>query len=162
MVVVEKYTTWQHFQARFAEWFSGFVLLAFGTYLTLHPGMFTDPRIVALWSGMAAMMAQETWGLVGVIVGGVRLGALYINGRHHRTPTIRLVTSFASAFVWTQVVLGLWKSDVPNTGVIIYTAIVCADIYSAFRASQDVTFVSHRLRSEKSESRSGRSTEARS
>ncbi len=162
MVIVESYTTWQHFQARFAEWFSGIALFGFGSYLILHPGLFMDPRVAALWQGMAAMMAQQTWGLVGVLVGGARLSALYVNGRHTRTPAVRLVASFFSAFIWTQVVIGLWKADVPNTGLIIYPLMVVADIYSAFRASQDMTFVSHRERSVKAESRRVGNTQANS
>lgn len=146
MVVIEHRTTWLHFQARFAEWFSGAILFSFGCYLILHPSMFQDERVSALWAGMNSIMAQPTWGLVAVIVGLCRLAALYVNGQHKRTPAIRLVASFFSAFVWTQVVIGLWKSNVPNTGVTIYTGMVAADIYSAFRASQDVTFVSDRAR----------------
>lgn len=151
-------TTWQHFQVRFSEWFAAITLFGWGVYLIIHPGMMLDPRVASLWTGMVAIMPQETWGLAAVLTGACRLAALYVNGHHSRTPLIRLIASFFSAFVWTQVSVGLWKAGVPNTGVWLYPCLVAADIYSAFRASGDVTLVSKRLReSEESGGGSGSS-----
>lgn len=141
-------TTWQHFQVRFSEWFGAACLFAWGIYVILHPGMMTAEGTGVMFSGMVAMMPQQTWGLVAVIVGFARLGALYVNGHHQRTPLIRLIASFFSAFVWTQVVVGMFNAGVAQTGVVIYTGMVCADIYSAFRASGDVTLLSRRVRRE--------------
>lgn len=146
-------TTWQHFQVRFSEWFGAACLFAWGAYVVLHPGMFTADGAGVMFSGMVAIMPQQTWGLVAVLVGFMRLAALYVNGHHTRTPAIRLATSFASAFVWTQVVVGMWSAGIAQTGVVIYTGMVCADIYSAFRASGDVTLLSRRLRENNGESR---------
>ncbi len=145
-------TTWQHFQVRFSEWFGAACLFAWGVYVTLKPGMFTGEAAKVMFSGMVAIMPQQSWGLMAVLVGFARLSALYVNGHHTRTPSIRLVASFFSAFVWTQVVVGLYNAGVPQTGVVIYTGMVCADIYSAFRASGDVTLVSKRLRVSNEES----------
>lgn len=139
-------TTWQHFQVRFSEWFVAIVMFGIGVYITLHPGMMTDPRSGILWTGMVGMMSQESWGLAAAIIGGARLGALYVNGHHARTPTIRLIAAFFSAFFFTQLTVGLLKSGLSNTGVVTYACVVLADIYSGFRASQDVTFVSRRNR----------------
>lgn len=136
-----KTTAWNHFQARFAEWMNAFVLFGFGAYLVLHPAMFDDPRVSALWSGMKAAGTQGSWGLVCLIVGTGRFAALWINGRHKRTPMVRLIASFFSAFIITQICLGLWNAGVPNTGLIIYPVLVLADLYSAFRASADMTYV---------------------
>lgn len=154
-------TTWQHFQVRFSEWFAAFALFGWGVYLIVHPGMMLDSRVAALWTGMVAIMSQESWGLIAVLTGACRLGALYVNGHHTRTPAVRLVASFFSAFVWTQVSIGLWKAGVPNTGIWVYPCLVVADIYSAFRASGDVTLVSKRLHGSNEESESAGSSEAR-
>jgi hypothetical protein len=139
---------WHHFQARFAEWMNTVVLIGFGTYLILHPGMFDDPRVSALWVGLKAAAPQETWGLMSLLIGMARGGALWINGRHTRTPMVRLIACFFSAFILTQIVLGLWKAGVPNTGVIIYPVLILADLYSAFRASSDMTFVARQEQAE--------------
>jgi hypothetical protein len=140
-------STWKHFQVRFPEWLSAVVLTAWGIYLTTHPSMFTDAKTSPLWAGMAQMMSQPLWGMVATLTGVLRMGALYVNGSHSRTPTVRLLTSFFSAFVWTQVIVGLWNAGVSNTGVIAYTGYLVADIYSAFRASGDVTLAA-RMRKE--------------
>ena len=156
-------TTWQHFQVRFSEWFGAGCLFAWGIYVTLHPSMFTAPATATVFAGMNAIMPQQSWGLMATLVGFTRLAALYVNGHHTRTPSVRLVASFFSAFVWTQVVVGLFNAHVAQTGVVIYTGMILADIYSAFRASGDVTLVSRRLREENEGSRSDAgSSEARS
>lgn len=149
-------TTWQHFQVRFSEWFGAIALTGWGVYVTVHPGMMADKRVSALWEGMLSIMPQESWGLAATVTGLIRLAALYVNGHHTRTPSIRLIASFFSAFVWTQIVTGLFKADVPNTGVWLYACLVAADIYSAFRASGDVALVSRRLRGSNEESSGGR------
>lgn len=131
-----------HFPARFPEWLGAGTQAGWGAYLILHPGLFEDDRIKALWVGLAAMASQPTWGLAAMLVGIIRAFALFVNGAYVRTPVIRLVTSFASAFVWTQVIVGFLKSETPNTGLIVYTSLIVADIYSAYRASADVTLAS--------------------
>lgn len=141
MLLIESHPGWKHFAARALEWLNAGLLTAWGAYVILHPGMFADPRLAVLWAGLLAMASQETWGMVAFATGFARLAALYVNGRHTRTPLVRLVASFFSAFVWTQVVLGMANSGVPNTGLVIYTGLILADIYSAFRASADVTYV---------------------
>jgi hypothetical protein len=152
-VIVETKSTWHHFQVRFSEWYSGFVLFAWGIYVTMHPGMFTDPKAGQMFQGMVGIASQVTWGMVGTLVGFARLAALYVNGNHRRTPSVRLMASFFSLFVWTQVVLGMWAAGIAQTGVIVYTGLVCADIYSAFRASGDVTLITRRHAKKAEESR---------
>lgn len=154
-MILETSSTWKHFQARFAEWFNAFVMMMWGAYVILHPGMFTDPRLNALWTGLLNVATQQTWGLIALLNGTIRVGALYVNGQHKRTPSIRLVASFVSAFIWTQIVLGMWNGGVPNTGLVIYPCLILADIYSAFRAGADATYVARRDQQVEAELRSG-------
>jgi hypothetical protein len=141
MMIVETHSNWQHFHARFAEWLNAGLLFLWGVYLLTHPTMFTDDRTKALWTGLYAYAEQPTWAACAMLIGFARITALYINGSHKRTPLVRLVTSFFSAFIWTQVTTGLVNAHVPNTGVVVYAGLVVADIYSAFKASRDVTFI---------------------
>lgn len=143
-MILETSSGWKHLQARFAEWFNAFAMMWWGAYVILHPGMFSDPRLYALWTGLLAVASQQTWGLIAFTVGAVRLGALYVNGRRKVTPSIRLATSFVSAFIWTQIVLGMWNGNTPNTGLVVYPMLILADIYSAFRAGADATYVARR------------------
>jgi hypothetical protein len=136
-----KQTTWQHFQARFAEWQNATILTIWGSYVILHPGMFVAPKSGAIFIGLISVASQETWGMMALLVGVCRAAALYINGKHARTPAIRLISSFFSAFIITQIFVGLLNSGTPTTGLAVYPVLILADIYSAFRASADMTFV---------------------
>lgn len=149
----------RHFPARAPEWLNGLYMLPWGLYVLTHPQLFTLPQTAPLFSGMAGMVggvqyASLIWGGIPAVVGALRIMALCINGFWSATPKIRLVCSFASAFVWTQIVVGLMKSGLPNTGLIIYTGLIFADIYSSFRATWDVVLTSRVKRVEQAERRS--------
>ena len=137
-------TAWGHLQTRFSEWWMGGYMFVWGLYLAIHPGMFDQPE----WRGLQAAAPQSIWATVAAVSGFARLGALYVNGRHFHTPTIRLITSFVSLFIWTQVWIGCLKAPTDNIGVIGYSMLMLADIYSAYRASADVTLVSRSRKSE--------------
>lgn len=133
----------QHWPARKSEWFMAAILTTWGAYVWLHPEMFHAPSTQALLSGLAMISASFTieaalfWGPLCVVVGIGRMIALFINGAWTRTPLIRVAASFVSMFVFTQILIGLWDSGVPNTGLVIYPWFVVADLISAYRAATD-------------------------
>lgn len=140
-------TLGKHFPGRALEWAGGLMMLPWGIYVFTHPTLFTDPRISTVFEGLAQAAwfwpPHVSWGLFAVTVASIRLVALYVNGtRPVASPRIRLFASFLSAFVWTQVLVGMIKADVPNTGLVLYTGLICADIYSAARATRDVVLTS--------------------
>lgn len=134
----------QHWPARKMEWLMAGWMLCWGVYVLLHPGMFSEPATATLFSGMAAISAPLTiypalaWGGVAAITGLSRALALFVNGAWTRTPLVRLIASFVSMFVVTQIVVGLWQSGVPNTGLVVYPWLIVADLLSAYRAAVDV------------------------
>jgi hypothetical protein len=97
-----------------------------------------------MFSGLAAISAPITdlpalaWGGSCFIVGLGRGIALFVNGAWTRTPLIRLIASFLSMFIVTQIIIGFWQSGVPNTGLVVYPWFVIADLLSAYRAAVDV------------------------
>lgn len=134
----------QHFPARWPEWFMAGMSVVWGAYLSLHPELFTQDATRTVLSGLKAMAGPfepaALWGLTTVLLGVIRAAALFVNGAYTRTPFIRLIMSFASAFVWTQICIGLMKSGVPNTGIIVYGGLVVLDIVSAYRATTDTVY----------------------
>lgn len=134
----------QHWPARKMEWLMSGWMIAWGWYVLMHPGLFTSPDTAALFSGLAAISHPLTeypalaWGGSCFAVGLGRGMALFVNGAWTRTPMIRLIASFISMFIVTQIILGLWKSGVPNTGLVVYPWFVVADLLSAYRAAVDV------------------------
>lgn len=132
------------FPARSLEWWSSALLASWGAYVILHPGLFKTPD----YQGLTILMDQNTWGLGAFAAGITRLFALYVNGSHTRTPAIRLIVAFASVFVWFWISVGLWRSGVPQMGMIIYPWLMLADMYSAHRAASDAVEAEHQRRLE--------------
>ena len=147
----------QHFPARWPEWYMSGMSFAWGSYLILHPEVFTQNATQTILSGMAAMAGDfppaAFWGLCTVVMGLIRAAALFVNGAYTRTPLIRLIMSFASAFIWTQICIGLIKTGVPNTGLVVYGGMVVMDIVSAYRATNDTVYAEKMRRDLKQERR---------
>lgn len=124
----------KHFPPRAIEWLISAILVSWGITVILTPGLF---KLNEAYAGLLLMAPQERWGLYSFIIGAVRMMALFVNGSWVRTPVIRLVCSFASAFVWTQVFLGFLNAPVPTTAFAFFPWFIASDLYSAFRAGTD-------------------------
>lgn len=120
---------------RAIEWLIGMIGLSWGAVVLSFTQMFDSQP--SLYGGMSSIMPQPLWGIVAFADGLIRLGALYINGNHFRTPTIRMVTSFISMLIWFSVFVGLLKTGVPQMGWAIYPCLLIGDLWSVYRASQD-------------------------
>lgn len=149
----------QHWPARNLEWIMSGLMISWGMYVLLHPSLFTAPETISLYSGLTAISGHFTqypalaWGGLAFLIGLGRAMALFINGAWTRTPLIRLVASFLSMFLVTQIVIGLWRSGVSNTGLVVYSWLVIADLLSANRAAIDVVHA-QKQREDQKETRS--------
>ena len=134
----------QHWPARKLEWLMAGFLSTWGLYVLLHPELFTSPATAELFAGLASLTNPISdypalvWGWACLLVGLGRGLALFVNGAWTRTPLVRLIASFISMVIMTQIVAGMWNSGVPNTGVVVYPWLVIADLLSAYRAAVDV------------------------
>lgn len=134
----------QHWPSRKLEWIMSGFMGSWGTYVLLHPQIFTNAETAALLSGLASLSSPLTeypallWGGAAFLTGLSRGIALFINGAYTRTPLVRVITSFVSMFILTQIVIGMWRSGVPNLGLVVYPWIVVADLLCAYRAAVDV------------------------
>ena len=135
-----------HWPARKLEWIMAGILTSWGFYVLTHPEIFTQPETRYIFQGLLKISDWFTpypslaWGWVGLILGIGRGIALLVNGAWTRTPFVRLVTSFASMFVFTQIIIGLWDSGVPNPSLVIYPWFVIADLSSSYRAAVDFVY----------------------
>ena len=132
-----------HFPARVVEWLMSAIMFSWGYYVVTHPQLFTSPGTREVFSGLAKVaeffgQPPVTIGIMAIIVGLVRAGALFVNGAVTKTPFIRLVTAFGSAYIWTTILLGFGMTEVANTGLAIYPWFVIADIVSAYRSGYDL------------------------
>lgn len=142
----------KHFPARIPEWANAWTLLAWGAYTLLHPGVFKQPYLHGLVENAPAITiyeAERFWGLITVIVGMTRLGALFVNGSYSRTPMIRLFASLVSAYVWAHIVSGILSTGIPAHGLVMYTSALALDLISAYRAAVDTGIAEGTRRAEK-------------
>jgi len=134
----------KHWPARKTEWIMAGFLLAWGVYTLMHPEVFTNDGTRLPTAYMVSMVAPISsypalvWGGGAALIAAARLIALLINGSWTRTPLIRTVMAMLSIFVITQIWIGLFKSGVPNWGVVVYPFLAGTDTLSAFRAAVDV------------------------
>lgn len=142
----------EHFPARFIEWFMAGVMITWGMYVLASPEMFTHHVERDLFEYMARLVlpisdeAHLVWGFGTLVAGLIRAVALFVNGAYVRTPIIRVVTSFMSAFVWTQILLCLIYSGISNPSIAVYSWLIVADLVSAYRASKDAVFAESQRR----------------
>lgn len=156
----------QHWPARKLEWLMSGFMITWGWYVLLNPQLFTAPETAAVLSGLTSLSDPFTlypallWGGTAFTIGLGRGVALFVNGAWTRTPYIRLIASFASMFIITQIIIGLWKSGVPNLGLVVYPWFVIADLLSTYRAGVDAAHA-QKQREVLKETQSARATAAR-
>ena len=130
----------RHFPARLPEWWNAGTMFAWGAYTLLHPGITNQPYLLGLqalareWSAAP----ERFLGLLTITVAMVRACALIVNGSYKRTPMIRLITSAISAFIWSQIVIGISATGIPAHGLIMYSSALLLDLASAYRSACDV------------------------
>jgi hypothetical protein len=123
-----------HLSIRGVEWLVGFILLTWGFVVLIEPDSF---RMYPTFAVMARWAPQPVWGMAAFCIGVARITALFINGRWRKSPQVRLVTSFLSAFIWTQIFLAVISHDYNNPWHSIVVWFIIADVYAAFTAAMD-------------------------
>lgn len=132
-----------HFPARVTEWLMSGVLFTWGYYVVTHPQIFTNPETAAIFRGIGSIaewfgQPPVTMGIMALLTGFARACALFVNGAVTKTPLVRLLTAFMSAYLWTSICVGLWLSGVESTGLVVYPWFVIADVISGYRAGYDL------------------------
>jgi hypothetical protein len=132
-----------HFSARTMEWWGAGAMFTWGYYFVTHPQLLTQTATKELFAGLTQVtdffgQPPIAIGLMAIITGMVRASALFINGAYAKTPLIRLLTAFLSAYIWTSITVGFYVIDAPNTGLVVYPWLVVADVISGYRAGYDL------------------------
>lgn len=142
--LVVKYGT--HFNIRLGEWLVAFVSVSLAALFFGAPTMFA--KSPEYFVGLIAFASQPTWGAIMLLLGGVRIAALWINGRKRITPYIRMTLAFFSCFAWQQLTVSLFASGVPGLGWAVVPWLLALDMYNVFRSSADAREVFDAKRAE--------------
>ena len=140
-----------HFTARRTEWIGAGLMTTWGYYYITHPQLITDPKSAPMFTGMVevcAFFAQPpvAVGVMALLTGVIRACALLVNGAYENTPLMRLVTAFASAYLWTSITIGFWMAGIANTGLAVYPWLAIMDIISAYSAGYDLVIAENNAR----------------
>ncbi|MDX6806592.1 hypothetical protein [Terrihabitans rhizophilus] len=131
----------QQARERGLEWLSSIIMVAWGIILA-QPG---DTLSAANFSESAAHgVAEDGLAYVFGALGGVRLAALYINGRWPRTPLLRMIGAGAGLLLWGQIASMFGTSYLATgnagTGFAAYGCLAMAEIFSIYWAAFDARY----------------------
>lgn len=142
-----------HFHSRLGEWIATGWLIQFGWILYMPPDVFaTSPNLAV----MAQVATEQTWGAICLVIGGLHLAALSINGTFPRfrwSPHIRAASSLVGFFLWFQIVLAIWQSGVGGTGLGTYRLLLLLEGYNFIRACLDTGAIEKRRKADYGQSR---------
>lgn len=131
-----------HFPARASEWVMSVMMIHWGVNLLRPDDLFS---ITPALSHMRLMASENVWGWGAVSIGATRLVALVINGSFPDTwygrwsPHVRALMSWLSAFVWFQVSIGLYMTNVNSLGLAIYPWLFVMCLWNAMNAAGDAS-----------------------
>ena len=126
-----------NFTLRVSDWLMALMLASLGLVLRAQPSMFDAPHGFAV---LAQMGTAEDWDDVFLLLGSVRLLALFVNGTFDTfrfSPHVRFVFSMASCFVWFQMALGLTLTPTITAAFAVYPYLLLFDLYNTFLAASE-------------------------
>ena len=128
---------------RDTEWLSAVLMSAWALVLALPGDSFAGPSFAAFHR---LGMAETFWACSFGVTGGLRLAALYINGRSPRTPYARMLGAFVGFLGWGQVGFLVYQGTMGALGVVspdaaVYGVLSVVELRSLYRASFDARYV---------------------
>lgn len=91
------------FRERIPEWITSFAMLCWGIIVLSEPAELWQ---MEYFSVLAKYASQQTWGVVTIALGSLRLIALGINGAWRPTGHIRAIGAASGVVVWTAIIMG--------------------------------------------------------
>jgi hypothetical protein len=126
---------------RALEWLSAIIMVAWGIILAQSGDTLSGPNFHEF---AAHDMSEEALAYVFGTVGGVRIAALYINGRWPRTPLLRMLGAGAGLLLWGQIAsmfaISYVRFGTAGTGFAAYGSLAMAEIFSIYWAAFDARY----------------------
>jgi hypothetical protein len=142
MILVRLSTTWPY---RRSEWMLALITLAVGIVWGVNAPLFEQPN----YTTMRRVMDREAWAAWALVVGAVRLTALYINGAWRPSPHFRALGSFLTCFLWMSLFLGAASAEVVAVTVGIWPIFFLFDAFAVLDAAKDARIADDKARREK-------------
>ncbi|RYC29282.1 hypothetical protein D3273_24825 [Lichenibacterium minor] len=128
---------------RDTEWLSSFIMCVWALVLAAPGDSLAGPSFSAFHR---LGLTETVWSCAFGATGGLRLAALYINGRSPRTPYARMLGAFFGFLSWGQVGFLVYDGTmqalgVVSPGVAVYGVLSAMELRSLYRASYDARYV---------------------
>lgn len=118
---------------RFSEWMLAFIMLGLGLMYALPEHSMDAPAMMQ----MTYTMPETAWGVVSIIIGGVRILVLGINGAWKKQGHARAVLGILCLLVWTQTAIVFLNYPPASPGDIIFPIFVISELFLIFRAAKE-------------------------
>lgn len=127
------------FRERFPEWVTSGMLVLWGISLLGGTEGLQRPYFIFL----ATLGSATFWGVLALLMGGIRLVSLYINGRRAQTPIMRMVGAAMGIMIWFGVFIGgmIHSSFVPS--VALYLGLTVLDTAALYFSTIDARQVAN-------------------
>lgn len=142
MILVRFTKTWPY---RRSEWMLALITLGIGIVYAFDLPLFELPN----YAVMRRIMAQHWWAAAALLVGFVRVTALYINGAWRPSPHFRAVGSFLSCFLWASLFLAAASAPFYGVTVAIWPVFMLFDSFAVLDAVRDARFADDKARLQK-------------
>lgn len=137
MLIVRLRQTWR---ARSMEWLLAAGLLGWGLIVVQSPIAFTKPYFLPL----ARIAPGPVWGAAAILIGLMRLGALFVNGSMPKgTPILRQFGCGFGITIWSCMLFGALSQEWHAPGSAIYAMIFAMDTLSLSFAAADGRAAAH-------------------
>lgn len=127
----------ERYPTRTVEHMLAWMILAWSGSL-LWPGhLMVGPQ----YKYLVTVLPEHLWGLGGVVLGALRLVALYLNGNWRRSPGLRFLGAMTGMIWWLILYALYWvavqrgATDFPMRYV--FVVMICFEAYSCYRCGQD-------------------------
>jgi hypothetical protein len=144
MIYMEPHGLRDSFRFRRSEWGLACILaFGWGVIPLVVPGNSFDSPSLA-WLSNA--LGETIMALGAIIVGGVRVTTLYVNGRWWRCSQARMVTAFLSMLIWVSIFYSIYRSGTSSPGLVAYLVFLIMDGHTIYEAARDARFVDEKRR----------------
>ncbi len=124
-----------HFPLRVVDWLVACVVLTWGV-VCLNVG--GETWYLPMYESLRLYASQAAWGWIAIALGSFRVMFLFINGAMRKSPHLRMIGAFLTAFMWLQLSFSMFQSEYNSiAATAIYPWLFLADIYNVYRAAQD-------------------------
>lgn len=121
------------------EWTMATALFLLGVHLLVWPEAMGASSFWLILSTFGRSWLTAVY----LIVGGLRMMALFANGASKRLgPHVRAIGAFCGAAIWLQMDIALIgligaQGTPPSPGIPVYSALVVAELFATYRAAAD-------------------------